>query len=64
MNSNSSREDEEMEGVQEDMDWEGKGGQRRVRRKGEMERREKEVSRGAEPGVRGFEEDRLKMDGS
>lgn len=47
------------------MHWEGKGGQRRVRREGELERRrEKEVSRGAEPGVRGFEEDRLKMDGS
>lgn len=48
------------------MDCEGKGGQRRVRRKGELEReeRKKEVSRGEEPGVRGFEEDRLKMDGS
>ncbi len=40
----------------------GKGGQRGVRKKWELET--DKISRGAEPGVRGFEEDSKEMDGS
>lgn len=44
------------------MNWEGRTYGEDLGERGNW-RREKEVSRGAEPGVRGFEEDRREMDG-
>lgn len=46
------------------MNWEGRTNGEDLGERGSWRRRrEKEVSRGAEPGVRGFEEDRREMDG-
>lgn len=45
------------------MKWEGRVDREELGERGSWRRRrEKEVSRGAEPGVRGFEEDRREMD--